>query len=392
MARSFSLFFLIICSFFQLNAQQQLTPKASISVVTCGPGTDLYTAFGHSAFRVFDPSLGIDKIYNYGTFDFNAPNFYLNFAKGNLIYFLATSNFNRFLRMYQYENRWVKTQVLNLTNDDVQAMYLFLEENSKPANRNYRYDFFYDNCSTKIETVVTSVLKEKVQFTNNHITTTKTHRDLINDYTHDFKWGKFGIDLALGAVIDDEATKNDYKFLPDYIFEAFEQATIQKNGTVEPLVKNEFLILKEKPIDKPAEILTPLNVLLLLSLLLIYKTYKNYQLKKRTKWLDFLLFLLTGSIGVAVLLLWFATTHTATYQNYNFLWAFAPNFIIAFYLLKTNIPKWTHYYLILNVVLLLVMIIFWVLKIQVFNLAILPLIVALALRYIYLIKHLEIRK
>ena len=392
MARSFSLFFLIICSFFQLNAQQQLTPKASISVVTCGPGTDLYTAFGHSAFRVFDPSLGIDKIYNYGTFDFNAPNFYLNFAKGNLIYFLATSNFNRFLRMYQYENRWVKTQVLNLTNDDVQAMYLFLEENSKPANRNYRYDFFYDNCSTKIETVVTSVLKEKVQFTNNHITTTKTHRDLINDYTHDFKWGKFGIDLALGAVIDDEATKNDYKFLPDYIFEAFKQATIQKNGTVEPLVKNEFLILKEKPIDKPAEILTPLNVLLLLSLLLIYKTYKNYQLKKRTKWLDFLLFLLTGSIGVAVLLLWFATTHTATYQNYNFLWAFAPNFIIAFYLLKTNIPKWTHYYLILNVVLLLVMIIFWVLKIQVFNLAILPLIVALALRYAYLIKHLEIRK
>ena len=392
MVRSFFLFFLTICCFHPLNAQQQLSPKASISVVTCGPGTDLYTAFGHSAFRVFDPSLGIDKIYNYGTFDFNAPNFYLNFAKGNLIYFLATSDFNRFLRMYQYENRWVKTQVLNLTNEDVQAMYLFLEENSKPENRNYQYDFFYDNCSTKIEAVVSSVLKEKIQFTNKHITTQKTHRDLINDYTKDFKWGKFGIDLALGAVIDDEASKDDYKFLPDYIFEAFEQATIQKEGALEPLVKNEFLILKEKSTAKTTEFLTPFNVLLLLSLLLVYKTYKNYQHKKRTKWVDFLLFSTTGIIGVIVLLLWFATTHTATYQNYNFLWAFAPNMTIAFYLLKTNIPKWTHYYLILNVVLLLVMVTFWILKIQVFNLAILPLIIALTLRYAYLIKYIQLKK
>ena len=386
MAHRISLFCLLLCCFFQLNAQHQLSPKATVSVVTCGPGTELYSAFGHSAFRVFDPSLQIDKIYNYGTFDFNAPNFYLNFAKGNLIYFLATSDFNRFLRMYQYENRWVKTQELNLTFEQVQAMYFFLEENSKPKNRNYRYDFFYDNCSTKIEAVVKAVLKEKVQFTNNHITTTKTHRDLIKDYTHDFKWGKFGIDLALGAVIDDEATKNDYKFLPDYIFESFEQATIQKEGTIEPLVKKEFLILKEKPLSKTFEILTPFNVLLLISLLLIYSTYLNYKHKKRTKWLDFLIFSLTGIIGIVVLLLWFATTHTATYQNYNFLWAFAPNLIIAFYLLKTKLPKWVYYYSIILLTLLFIMIVCWIFKIQVFNIAMLPLIIAFGIRYGYLIK------
>lgn len=379
----------VLFSCFQLNAQQQLTKKASISVVTCGPGTELYTAFGHSAFRVFDPSLGIDKIYNYGTFDFNAPNFYGNFAKGNLTYFLSTADFVRFLRVYQYENRWVKLQLLNLSSEEVQAIYDFLEENAKVENRNYQYDFFYDNCSTKIEAVIQTVLKDKVQFSNNHITTHKSHRDLINDYTKQFKWGKFGIDLALGAVIDDEASKNDYKFLPDYIFKAFEKASIQKGTTTEPLVAKEISILEEKPIAKKPEIFTPFNLILLISLGIIFITFKNYQQQKRSKWLDVSLFLLTGIIGVIVLLLWFATTHTATYQNLNFLWAFAPNLIVAFYLLKAKPPTWMFYYLIVLLLLLVVMVICWLLKIQVFNYALLPLIVALAIRYVYFVKSLK---
>lgn len=379
----------VLFSCFQLNAQQQLTKKASISVVTCGPGTELYTAFGHSAFRVFDPSLGIDKIYNYGTFDFNAPNFYGNFAKGNLTYFLSTADFVRFLRVYQYENRWVKLQLLNLSSEEVQAIYDFLEENAKVENRNYQYDFFYDNCSTKIEAVIQTVLKDKVQFSNNHITTHKSHRDLINDYTKQFKWGKFGIDLALGAVIDDEASKNDYKFLPDYIFKAFEKASIQKGTTTEPLVAKEISILEEKPIVKKTEIFTPFNLILLISLGIIFITFKNYQQQKRSKWLDVSLFLLTGIIGVIVLLLWFATTHTATYQNLNFLWAFAPNLIVAFYLLKAKLPTWMFYYLIVLLLLLVVMVICWLLKIQVFNYALLPLIVALAIRYVYFVKSLK---
>lgn len=389
MRHYFYIFCLVIFSCFQLNAQQQLTEKASISVVTCGPGAELYTAFGHSAFRVFDPTLGIDKIYNYGTFDFNAPNFYGNFAKGNLTYFLSTADFVRFLRMYQYENRWVKLQLLNLSSEEVQAIYEFLEENAKVENRNYQYDFFYDNCSTKIEAVIQTVLNDKVHFSNNHITTHKSHRDLINDYTKQFKWGKFGIDLALGAVIDDEAAKNDYKFLPDYIFKAFEKATIQKGATMEPLVAKEISILEEKPIEKKTEILTPLNLILLISLGIIFITYKNQQQQKRSKLLDVGLFLFTGIIGVTVLLLWFATTHTATYQNLNFLWAFAPNLIVAFYLLKTKPPTWICYYFILLLLLLLIMVVCWLLKIQVFNYALSPLIVALAIRYVYLIKSLK---
>ena len=107
------------------KTQQKLSTKATVSIVTCGSGDELYSTFGHSAFRVFDPPLILDKIYNYGTFDFNAPNFYLNFAKGKLIYQLSTSTFSRFLREYQYEKRWVKTQELNLSTNQVQEVFNF---------------------------------------------------------------------------------------------------------------------------------------------------------------------------------------------------------------------------------------------------------------------------
>ena len=218
------LLFILATTFFTGFSQNTLSEKATISVITCGSGTELYSTFGHSAFRIKDPLTGLDKIYNYGTFDFNAPNFYLNFAKGKLTYQLSTTNFLYFLREYQYENRWVKAQVLNLNQQEVKAIFLFLENNAKPENRAYQYDFFYDNCSTKIEEVIKTVLKDNVEFNNSHIKTTKSHRDLISDYTENQQWGKFGIDLALGSVIDREATKDEYKFLPDYIFLASENA------------------------------------------------------------------------------------------------------------------------------------------------------------------------
>jgi len=381
-------FFIILFLFssLQFMGQEKLSPKATVSVVTCGPGNELYSTFGHSAFRIYDPLLGLDRIYNYGTFDFNAPNFYMNFVKGKLTYQLSTSSFSRFLRTYQYENRWVKIQELAITGKDKQTAYDFLENNAKPENKDYQYDFFYDNCSTKIEVVIKTILKDKVEFNNSHITSTKTHRDLIADYTSNHQWSKFGIDLALGSVIDKKASKDDYKFLPDYIFEAFDNATIQTNNNLEPLVLREITVLKEIPVKKPFEILSPFNILLALSLFIIIITYKNHKSKKRTKALDFIIYLLTGSIGVVVLLLWFATSHTTTYKNYNFLWAFAPNLVVAFYMLKTNLPKWVHYYNWLLFILIGMQFILWALKIQVFNTALIPILLGLAVRYWYLAK------
>lgn len=370
-------------------SQIKLSDKATISVVTCGPGTELYSTFGHSAFRVYDAENKLDKIYNYGTFDFNAPNFYLNFAKGKLTYLLSTTRYGYFLQVYNYENRWVKTQELDLNSDEVQDVFNFLENNAKPENRAYQYDFFYDNCSTKIEAVIKAVLKDKVVFNNNHITTHKSHRDLIADYTKNQKWGKFGIDLALGSVIDKEATKDDYKFLPDYIFAAFENATIKTDSGVKPMVKETKTIInpKKELLIKPFSFIsTPFFVLLLISLIVVYFTLKNDKKSYRSKWLDFLIYFTTGLIGVAVLLLWFATSHTATYKNLNFLWAFAPNLVVAFYMLKAKIPNWIYFYNLLLIVLMVILAIVWLFKIQVFNVAMIPLLIALVIRYLFLLK------
>jgi len=379
----------LIVGFSQIRGQQQLSEKATVSVITCGPGDVLYTSFGHSAFRIYDPENKLDRIYNYGTFDFNAPNFYLNFAKGNLTYQLATQSFSRFLRIYKYENRWVKAQELNLTHTEIQQIFEFLENNAKPENKDYQYDFFYDNCATRIEDVIKTVLKDKVEFSNAHITETKTHRELINDYAKEFKWGKFGIDLALGSVIDDEATKDDFKFLPDYIFEGFENAIIKRNNVEFPLVIRTYNLNKtiDNNILKPLDfLLTPFVIFTFLSIIGLLICYKDFKKNRRTKSLDFLIYFISGLIGIAVVLLWFATTHTTTYKNLNLLWAFAPNLIVAFYMVKNTIPKWVLKYNYMLLSFIGIMLLIWVLKVQVFNIALLPFVLLLSIRFLLINK------
>lgn len=386
--------FIIIFSFkYSLFAQQPLSSDAIISVITCGPGNELYSAFGHSAFRVFDANLEIDKVYNYGTFDFNAPNFYFNFAKGKLTYQLSTTSFTNFMNEYYYEQRWVKLQILNLNQDEVQQVYNFLENNAKPEHKNYRYDFFFNNCSTKIASVLTTAIPKKITFNFNQIQSHKTFRDLIADYTSEnFKWAKFGIDLALGSVIDRKATKIEYSFLPDYMFEQIENGTILTSVGQQQLVKETHLAL-----DAPKRISTfsfsqPIPVFNFILLIVLWFTYRNYSLEKRSKWLDFSLYFITGIVGIVVLLLWFATSHTATYNNFNILWAFAPNTIVAFFMLKSKLAKWIKIYNRFLIMLLFAMLILWIFKVQVYNLALIPLLIALSIHYYFLIRFISVSK
>ena len=166
-------FYLLLCLFpiwtIGISQQIQLTDQAQISVLTCGTGDQLYSSFGHSAFRVQDPNHGIDIVYNYGTFDFDTPNFYLKFAGGKLLYSLSRQHFANFLYTYQLENRWVKEQLLDLKTDDKNKLFGFLEENYKPENRYYQYDFIYENCSTKIPEVLRGVLGNSLVFRDNHL-------------------------------------------------------------------------------------------------------------------------------------------------------------------------------------------------------------------------------
>ena len=160
--------------FFMLNAYivsaQKLSPEAEISVLTLGPGkTELYSAYGHSAIRVNDPVYGYDAAYNYGTFDFNQPNFYLNFTRGTLIYKLSVQDAKRFIEDYQYHDRSIVEQVLNLTPGQKQLVFDYLQNNAKPENADYYYDYFYDNCATRILYVFEEALNEEISFDDNFV-------------------------------------------------------------------------------------------------------------------------------------------------------------------------------------------------------------------------------
>ncbi|MBT8294635.1 MAG: DUF4105 domain-containing protein, partial [Eudoraea sp.] len=162
------------------SLQAQLSDDAQISIITCDAGQDLYSSFGHSAFRVQDSANGINWVYNYGTFDFNTPNFYYKFAKGKLLYSLSVSTFSDFLFTYELENRWVKEQILKLNPQERNNLFRFLENNRKPENRDYKYDFLFDNCATKLPQILKKVLGNNLEYHGEHLKNHLTFRDLIH--------------------------------------------------------------------------------------------------------------------------------------------------------------------------------------------------------------------
>jgi hypothetical protein len=383
------LLFLLLFSFFKpLQAQIQLSAYAEISIVTAGPGTELFEAFGHSAIRIKDPVFKIDVIYNYGMFDFKAPNFYGNFVKGNMVYSLARYDFKYFLASYKRDKRWVKQQVLNLTQTEKQAYFRYLEQNVLPKNAFYGYDPFYQNCATKLRDISATILGNKITFNDSHLEKKRSLRQLMDREIPWNTWGSFGINLALGSKLDRKSTSNEYMYLPDYVYDAFKNATIFEKNQPKAFVQKEETLLDYKELKQSISLLNPFLIFTIIScigLLITYKDFKNY---RRTKWLDFLLFFVTGLVGILILFLWFFTNHSTTPNNFNFLWAFAPNVMVAFFLLKGSQQLWVQKYVYILMLLLGIIPFVWISKIQQLPLSILPILVLLMVRYLFLYKRL----
>ena len=382
---------LFICMSFLgcLNAQQkQLYPKAQISVLSIGPGTSLNDAFGHSAFRIKDQRAHIDLVFNYGIYDFSTPNFYLKFAQGKLNYLCGVNYYQDFYESYVAQNRTIKEQILDLSQDEKQGLFNYLLNNVKPENRAYLYDFFYDNCATRIRDVLEKVANDSIVFKAPDAFKQKTFRRLIHDHVNQNSWGSFGIDLALGAVIDKKASGYEHMFLPEYINTFFENATF--NGSNKRLVKQSRVLYKKLERPKPRNFLSsPLFVFINMSLIILLITYFDYKKKKRTAWLDITLFSITGIIGILMLLLWFATDHGATAQNYNLLWASALNVFMMGQLFRKKISPWFIKYLKFLVIMLCLLMLHWSIGVQVFAITLIPLLIALLLRYVFLIHHVK---
>ena len=381
----FQFVFLLMVSWADAQVNS-LSEKAEISVLTIGPGNSLNDVFGHSAFRVKDHIKGSDLVFNYGVYDFDTPNFYTKFAQGKLNYLIGVNYYSDFYESYIAQNRSIQEQVLNLSSEEKQKLFNYLADNMKRENRAYLYDFFYDNCATKIKDVTQQVLNNKVEFHTPSTLKPATFRTLIQENLNRNSWGSLGIDIALGSVIDRVATPKEFMFLPKNIHAFFNEATILP--TNKPLVNSDKTLFSKRPVIEPSGFITsPLVVFTLLAIFIIWITYKDYKKDSRSKWLDGTLFAITGLIGIFILLLWFATDHKGTHQNYNLLWAFALNIFVINQLFKKHVSLWFIKYLKLLIILLCLLTLHWLVGVQVFAITLIPLLIAIFLRYVFLVKH-----
>ena len=364
----------------QINGQElRISPSTRISLITCGPWQgELYSAFGHSAIRVYDPVTNTDWAFNYGTFDFNQPNFYLNFARGRNLYMLSVQDYPAFRDYYITHNRYIHEQVLDLDFHQSQRLFRYLWNNAQPENRQYPYDYFYDNCSTRPKDVLKTVFGDDLTFDYRWAKPGPTIRDLTDLYLKDQPWGDLGIDICLGLPMDKIASAEEHFFLPDFLEVGLDHASIKQDSAMRPLVRERQIIHEAEPESSGLSVTHPWVVFGLLLLVVLVISVRDHRRGKLTAVVDHLLLTVTGSMGLLLTLLWTATDHRAAAMNMNLLWAMPTNLLLP-YLLKGK--PLILFYRIMTVV-TIALLLAWPVLPQELNLFLIPVILALLVRYI----------
>jgi hypothetical protein len=364
--------------FFSLRAVAQPDPShLRISLLTCSPGAELYSIFGHTAIRVTDSARGIDMVYNYGTFDDRDPNFYVKFTKGIMVYALSNYSFQDFLQEYHYENRGVIEQELQLTNDQKQRLYAALQLNAQEPNRYYNYYFHTDNCTTRARDVVVQKAGAAVAFQNILPGKPPSYRNLIHTYLNKSGqyWSKFGIDLLLGSNFDKKVTNEEAMFLPDYLMKGFDNATA--NG--HPLVNKKQAVLDMTHEPPVATLFTPLFIFSMLFILVGLLSFSTHRWAQRFLTVfDALFFLITGIFGIVIITLWTIRIDTVCRNNFNIAWALPTHFFIAFVVYLKR--RWLQQYFRAVFALTLLFGVAWLFIPQQINTAVLPLLGILLIR------------
>ena len=246
------------------------------------------------------------------------------------MYFLSVENFNDFLYVYQYESRSIWEQVLQLSCAEKQKLYDSLQINARVENRAYRYDFLFDNCTTRAGDIVETNTNAPVVYQNILPKQIPTFRNLLHTYLDkgNQNWSKLGIDILLGAKLDRKVSNEQAMFLPDYLLKAFDSATV--NG--QPLVSAPQVVLEMPSPLKDKSFFTPTVVfILLLALVVVLSLVRRKWATIATSVFDFLFFFLLGLAGILLLFMWFGTDHNVTQNNYNLLWALPINIVMAFF-------------------------------------------------------------
>jgi hypothetical protein len=364
---------------FQANSQN-LSSYARISLLTCNPGNELYSVFGHSAIRVHDVEKGIDWVYNYGTFNFAQPGFYVKFVRGHLNYQLSVYHMRDFMNEYQSENRSVYEQVLDLSPEQKELVFSFIEFNRLPENKFYLYDFFFDNCATRIRDVFQNELKNQVKFDSASFKNL-TFREMLKPYLEPHPWSRFGINLVLGAIADRKANLQESMFLPDYMNMAFENASVVAIDTSKAFVRESLTLFEQKSIEnKNSFFAGPEFVLSALLIIILIFTFLEFRAKIRYKIIDFIVFFSVGLIGMILFFLWFFTDHTAVVKNWNLLWAVPAHLVLAFFVFRKTKSTFLKYYFLVTGLAAFCVLPLWTVIPQCFDLAFIPLIILLSVR------------
>lgn len=355
----------------------QLSDSSRVTLLTVAPGEELYSAFGHTGIRVQDFKNEFDVVFNYGTFDFEQPGFYTNFVKGKMRYMISTDRFDDFIDQYRYEKRSVSEQELNLTAQEKKQIFAFLFNNALPENREYYYDFFWDNCATRPRDVFEKILGSRLQYHTQHagFMENKTMHDMLRVYVGNRPWVSYGFDLILGLPCEVVATPRDQTFLPDFLARYFQCATV--NG-------QPFVLKKTSLLKYPLPIVHTGFLPIHLNLMFVFLAFMVWFIERKTNkhfyGFDFALFFITGLFGLFFLSLWLFTAHYSVPRNLNLLWLIPTHFVAAFLLLKKQKQFWLKYYFGLTYIAMLLIFICWKWLPQPFNTAVMPLIFLLAFR------------
>lgn len=336
--------FVLLFISFSGKAQLQLSPQAKVSLITVGPGDELYSGFGHSALWIYDPVYQLDRAYSYGTFSFETGNFYVKFLRGTLPYTISVNALTPQVAYWQQENRSVKEQVLNLSTPQKQRLFAYLETNLLPENREYQYKFFYDNCSTRLGDALKAATGDSLVFPG-YTHEKLSFRQWIDRYAYVQKpWADFGMDLAIGSPSDEIATPEQATFLPDNLSIAFADARLKEQNQEVPLV-TETRELYTATAEVESGWLTPKLFFWALAILVAAFTVWQIQQNKLDFTLDKVLFTIVGLTGWLILLLWLGTNHGVTSWNWDILWAFPLWVPFVFYFSKSHKPAWFQWFL-----------------------------------------------
>lgn len=364
-------------------ARAQLSDEAQISLITILPGDQVYSLFGHSAVRVYDPVNGFDLAYNYGTFSFDNPLVFVGqFSYGKLDYFLNVVDYPRLVRAYWHgEGRPVIEQVLNLSPAQRDAVFQFLQNNARPEHKYYRYDFFFDNCSTRIRDALETALAGAVAFAPEPDPAVSFRR-LLDPYLVERPFLDVGMDLGLGVPADRVATPREAMFLPRYLMEAFDHATVSIEGRTELLVARTDTVAGSAEAAALAPAWPWPSILLwgLLALGLWITIGDVRAARTERRFFDGLLFGAAGVAGLIIVFLWFISLHKVTHGNYNLLWAWPTHVAAAVALVRRSQTPWLRRYLPAAALVTAGVLLAWLFLPQALPGAVLPFLLLLAVR------------